>query len=100
MNNIALFSPIMKLNPRNPGRQANLDVGVHGLFPLWSTLGDGVPERKDHSYSFSDTREDNTTNMGYKTNKTAIPTKTKTRQLSDKRYYDTCKPNAPYDQWY
>lgn len=54
--NIALFSCVMKLNPRNAGRQASLDVGVHGLLHLSRTLGDSALERGDCPHSSTDTR--------------------------------------------
>lgn len=97
--NIVLFLPVMKLNPRNPGRQANLDVAVHGLLLLSSTLGDSAPERGDRPCSSTDTREEDVSVIQNR-NKTRTPTITATRQCSDEKYYDTRKSNALYEQWY
>ena len=95
--NIALFSPVMKLSPRNPGRQANLDVGVHGLLPLSGTLGVSAPERGDHPHSSTDTREED---ISQNRSEIKTPTITATRQCSDERHDDNRKSNALYEQWY
>lgn len=97
--NIALFSCVMKLNPRNAGRRANLDVGVHSLLHLSHTLGDSALERGDCPHSSTDTREEDISVIQNR-NKTKTPTIATTRQCSGEKYYDTRKSNALYEQWY
>lgn len=97
--NIALFSAVRKLNPRNPGQQANLDDEVHGLLPLSDTSGDSAPEKGDHPNSSTGTREEDISAIQNR-NKMKTPTITATRQCSDERYYDTRKSNALCEKWY
>lgn len=92
--NIALFSPVMKLNTRNPRWQDNLDAGVHGLLPHqlpWETVS-----QKEQTSLFFHWHKGGRHFSDTEKNKTKIPS----RRCSDERYYDTCKSNAFYEQWY